>query len=65
MPVATGGHAGVVRASRQCISCSVGALDDERHLLFECAFLAASRAECADLFTATTTNMPFLRRVIT
>ena len=33
------------------------AVGDEMHLVFECASLAALRAEYADLFTTTTTTM--------
>ena len=65
MPVATGRRVGVVRASRHCTFCSAGALGDEKHLVFECASLAALRAKYADLFTASTTMRSFLRRVVT
>ena len=51
LPIATGCRAGVVRpglsgprASRHCTFCSAGALGDERHLVYECASLAALRA---------------------
>lgn len=56
-PVATGHRPRVVRASKQCTSCSAGSLSDERHLVFECAPLAAIRAKYSDLFTATTHTM--------
>ena len=39
--------------------CSAGTLGDERHLVFECASLAALRAKYSDLFTATTTTMRY------
>ena len=44
LPIVAGCRAGIIRASRQCSFCSAGAWGVERHLVFECAFLAVLRA---------------------
>ena len=60
LPVAAGRLAGachVDRAHRFCLACNSGAVGDERHMIFECAALAALRQQHADLFTSCTVTM--------
>ena len=37
-----------------CLSCNSGAVGDEKHLVFECAALAALLSQYANLFTSCT-----------
>ena len=60
LPIATGRFActaHVDRAQRVCLSCNIGALGDERHLIFECTALASLRSRYAGLFTSSIDTM--------
>ena len=50
LAIVTGRWHGVPRADRLCLRCDVGALDDERHLVFECSAFEDLRRTHSQLF---------------
>ncbi len=52
LPVEVGRYAGVPRQCRLCLSCPLGAVGDEKHMIFECPAVAALRVQYAHLFAA-------------
>ena len=50
LAIVTGRWHGVPRADRLCLRCDAGALDDERHLVFECSAFEDLRRTHGQLF---------------
>ena len=50
LPVEVVRHAGVLRRYRLCLKCTVGAVCDEKHTIYECPAVASLRAQDEHLF---------------
>ena len=57
LPVEVGRHTGVPRRCRLCLRCTLGAVGDEKHMIFECPAVAALRVQYAHLFAASIQDM--------
>ncbi len=57
LPVEVGRYAGVPRHSRLCLRCTLGAVGEEKHMVFECPAVAALRVQYAHLFGAVIQDM--------
>ena len=57
LPIVLGRRTGVPRAQRLCQRCNLHALDDERHLVFECPAMQCVRDRYPALFSPATNTM--------